>query len=712
MSKADYALHATLIGSFSVTLNERVVCNSNVIPHRIMARLLLDPAGCSYRQLGQEIYDEDEDELAPDARKRQRDNTRKAVQHLREQLGAASKHLLPDASKSGDVLKLELEGVDFSTDVKHFEELVTRCVKEPIEAYREILAKYKGRLLPDFPPQIWLDIRRDELEAKRDQSEQRCQKALFQHIDHLLQNRDIQRDMDARRQLREWLTLLVEIPTFQKSPQFDVVNGNLLKFSQAEEEHVCQSLKDLAGALDAASQSRLGYSEPPPALDDCSDSLITTREATLLSRCSIFKRAWSLQAAQSVCQIDGLDASEVTEALCRKQALRITTQANHTLYYFSSAADQSRWRENLQRQSKSGETQALYFAYICGLTEQAILKFDGAEQVAWFNRLEAEHQNIEFSLEWVYKEQDKAGQALRLAECLWRYWDVRGYRTQGRRHLRYILAMPENQQVSLARAAALNGAALLAMLQEDHVEASQFLQEALKIALEKLEHDGDPHEVARVQDAVGGIYNSLGFLAWCQDIRDWPGSRSNYRKARYWFRKAGNEAASLWPLRGLADYCKYKAQMQRAKVLYEASRRVGQATNNTRGLAFVLTDLARVAEMDRDWQKARKLFMEAMTLANAIQDRGLFAVSLEALTRIAMAQKRYARAAILLAAAEHLRQDVSLYQWEEEQEANRATKIMLQQELGDAYEAQVERGRTLAADQANIVQFVITKENT
>jgi predicted ATPase len=79
--------------------------------------------------------------------------------------------------------------------------------------------------------------------------------------------------------------------------------------------------------------------------------------------------------------------------------------------------------------------------FFLALVEEAEPQLVGAEQVAWLNRLEQEHDNLRAVLRW-FIERGEAAAGLRLGGALWRFWRTRGYLTEGRAWLVELLALP------------------------------------------------------------------------------------------------------------------------------------------------------------------------------------------------------------------------------------------------------------------------------
>src|SRR5439155_13158295 len=81
--------------------------------------------------------------------------------------------------------------------------------------------------------------------------------------------------------------------------------------------------------------------------------------------------------------------------------------------------------------------------------------FGSPSQVAWFARLEQEHDNLRLALAWA-AEQGAAEALVRFGAALWWFWTIRGHLAEGRRWLEAALGHGEATP-SQPRARALCG---------------------------------------------------------------------------------------------------------------------------------------------------------------------------------------------------------------------------------------------------------------
>ena len=117
-------------------------------------------------------------------------------------------------------------------------------------------------------------------------------------------------------------------------------------------------------------------------------------------------------------------------ALPRQQTLRATLDWSYDLLRETEKAHESgeeaRWRNR-------------HLEYFLALAEEAEPQLTGADQQAWLDRLEMEHDNLRSALGWSSATGGDAAGGLRLAGAFWRFWYVRGYVSEGRGWLSGLL---------------------------------------------------------------------------------------------------------------------------------------------------------------------------------------------------------------------------------------------------------------------------------
>jgi non-specific serine/threonine protein kinase len=97
--------------------------------------------------------------------------------------------------------------------------------------------------------------------------------------------------------------------------------------------------------------------------------------------------------------------------------------------------------EKLSESGEAGRLRDRHLDYFLELAGRAEPELVGAEQRLWFSRLELEHDNLRLALAWSLAGGTAGPQAgLRLAVSLWWFWFSRGYRKEGPEWFEKMLA--------------------------------------------------------------------------------------------------------------------------------------------------------------------------------------------------------------------------------------------------------------------------------
>src|SRR5574341_2383653 len=97
---------------------------------------------------------------------------------------------------------------------------------------------------------------------------------------------------------------------------------------------------------------------------------------------------------------------------------------------------------------ESGETEQVrgrHLEFFTDFAGKAEPEFTGANPTLWFNRLEIEHDNLRAALDWSQQSDHAAEMGLRLAGALARFWELRGYFSEGRERMSAALRSEERR---------------------------------------------------------------------------------------------------------------------------------------------------------------------------------------------------------------------------------------------------------------------------
>jgi len=104
----------------------------------------------------------------------------------------------------------------------------------------------------------------------------------------------------------------------------------------------------------------------------------------------------------------------------------------------------------------------------------------GHDKRRWLDRLEEDHDNLRAAIAWAVESADTE-LALRLTSSLWRFWQMRGYLSEGLERLEQALAMPERPDLPGLRADALDAAAGVTYWQADADSSRAYYEQEIEI---------------------------------------------------------------------------------------------------------------------------------------------------------------------------------------------------------------------------------------
>jgi tetratricopeptide (TPR) repeat protein len=229
--------------------------------------------------------------------------------------------------------------------------------------------------------------------------------------------------------------------------------------------------------------------------------------------------------------------------------------------------------------------------FFSALVEESEPHWVGAQQAAWLQRFETEHDNLRTALEWCLFSEDSVEKGLRAAGAMWHYWMIRSDLSEGREILSALLARCEASNLSEVRAKGLNAAGVLAWNQGDYAVACALHEESL------------------------AIHRTLGD-------------------------KSGMAAA----LNGLANATYYNGDFARARLLYEESLALNRELSHVKGTATALANLGLVYSDEGNFAAARPLLEESLRLKRQLGDRFGIAHSFNQLGELSYREGDYAEA--------------------------------------------------------------------
>jgi predicted ATPase/class 3 adenylate cyclase len=335
--------------------------------------------------------------------------------------------------------------------------------------------------------------------------------------------------------------------------------------------------------------------------------LLDPVERRLFARLSVFAGGWTFESAEAVCDPEGLglDALDGLTSLVDKSLVRTIDPSGGPARFSMLETIREFAQEQLEAGDDHEPMRRRHAEHFLGLAVEAEPHLTADDQGEWLDRCDAEHANIRAALRWAI-DAGEAGPAQAAAGALWRFWQQRGHLAEGRRWLEEVLAMPNGQARTAARAKALTGAGGIAWW-TDQQAARALYEEALAIEREL----GDP---ARLAEA---LYNQAFAVAGEHDL-DAAGRLLDESLAL--FRQVGDErgVANVLVMLVVPDAMAgaWDRVVARIEEVVAISRRLGDRLH----LAYILVWLAFATGRAGRPEDARATALEALELFREVDD--------------------------------------------------------------------------------------------
>jgi predicted ATPase/class 3 adenylate cyclase len=458
--------------------------------------------------------------------------------------------------------------------------------------------------------------------------------------------------------------------------------------------------------------------------------LLDEGEKMLFGRLGVFSSGATLEAMEAVCDTEGdlpTDVFEGASSLLDKSLLRQEEGAGgeprfvmlETIHEFANA--------KLEGSGEAEAVRRVHAEYFLALAEEAEPMLWGAEDAAWLERLEQEHDNMRAALHWAI-EHEEGELALRVGGALRWFWYMEGYYSEGRRWLEAALGK-EGPASAEARIKALAGVGFLAVDQGDLDRAEAAADEGLELSTqagssslgtadfknilgELARLRGEHQRAARlVQDSLAlhqeagdklGIAWSLGNLAnVAGDRGDHERAKQLYEEGLALSRRLGSAELLGAYLISLGSESLLEGEPERAIALNEEAAELFRKRGRRGGLQHILDNLGRATLLRGDYERAETLHKESLRVSQDLGDKLIASDSLEGLACTAGAQGEAERSAILFGAAEGLREAEGYQQAPRDRSLREPYLAAAHAQIGEAtWSAAWEKGRSMEFEDA------------
>jgi predicted ATPase len=376
--------------------------------------------------------------------------------------------------------------------------------------------------------------------------------------------------------------------------------------------------------------------------------LLTPEVQAIFRRLAVFVGGFGLGAAEIVGGSDLAGDNGVFEGVTALVAQSLVERVG------DAQAEEPRYRMlepirefGLDILLASGEEAAIRAAhaeFYARLTLQAEPELTGADQLAWFGRLETDRANLRAALEWAIVNDPATG--LAMAGALIRFWDHHSHLREGQRWLEAVLARSGDLPPA-PRAKALWGAGALAIGTGDYDRAERWLTEGGALA-----------RAAGDRYVFGFVLGALGMVALHRGDLDRATALPEEGLAHV--RAVGDEDAIAALLGALASAAFLRGDYGRAAAHAEESLALYRALGSVHGTASVLGRLGRALLELGDHERALAVLGEGLDLSHRVGNKWYAAVALAGLGATATAQGEWGRAARLFGAVEALVEETGI----------------------------------------------------
>jgi predicted ATPase len=424
--------------------------------------------------------------------------------------------------------------------------------------------------------------------------------------------------------------------------------------------------------------------------------LLEEGEKVLFARLSVFAGGRTLEAIEAICDARGdlpFDVLDGLSSLVNKSLLKQEEGVGGEPRFVMLETIHEYAREKLQGSGEAEEVRRLHAEYFLALAEEAEPAVEGAQQPAWVERLEEEHDNIRTALSWSLGQGQDPELALRMGAALGEFWNLRGHYGEVRRWFEEALAK-SSPAPTAARARALQRVSWLAYLQGDLDRAEEASEEGLALeGLELFRTGGGDSTAAELQRVLGMVVGNRGeleretelleeSLALSREVGSLRGMALSFlclgaawrqrgeleratqllEEALTMFRETGEQALIAAVLNHLGFTFLFQGDLERAKATSEEAAAMFRLQKHTSYLSDALDNLGWVALLRGDSERARALYIESMQLCLERGDKLGAHEDLEGLACVAAARGETERAARLFGASEALHEAMGIPQ--------------------------------------------------
>ena len=351
-----------------------------------------------------------------------------------------------------------------------------------------------------------------------------------------------------------------------------------------------------------------------------SHTLLSVDQQAVFRRLGVMSGAFGLDASQQVAALGTIDQWAVLDhlgALVEKSLVNVEPDTDGVMRYRML---ETMRQFALERLAESGEQQATrerHLACFLALALEAKVKLEGPQQGAWLERLDHDRDNLFAAQAWCNHADDGTNRGLRLVNALPRFWLSRGLLVQGHHACLEALARKhaecddhaEAEEYNRLRCEGLLHAGRLCGYRGLDDESATLLDESVLIA----RRNG-------FTELLSSALSHLGFVRL--SLQDRAGARGYLEEAHALARQLGDAPGRVnLTAANLAELERVEGRLVAAEALYEEGLHLVRATGDRLRTMIALNNLAMVAVVKGNDQRARALLIESLAISDEIGSR-------------------------------------------------------------------------------------------
>jgi predicted ATPase/class 3 adenylate cyclase len=374
---------------------------------------------------------------------------------------------------------------------------------------------------------------------------------------------------------------------------------------------------------------------------DWSYRLLPEPEQRLFADLSVFVGGCTLEAAEKVCERDGVDVFEGLSSLIEKSLLRQAEGEDGESRFLMLETIREYASQRLEERDEADELRRRHAEYVLTLV-QSEADLMGERGPRLLRQMDAERDNLRAALEYLLAS-GVTEETLELVEVVWPFWLFRGYLEEGRRWAEKAVKQSSGTPSKL-RTWVVSTLGEFLRFQGKFEEAIEAKNETLAVAREL----GEVRMVAATLHDLGEIYMQMG---------DREQARRLHEEALVLRRQDGRRVGIAHALVGLGDLALVEGDFERARSIYEEILETGRESGESDFEANGLLSLAEVARRENEHVRANELLREGLAVAVELGSVLRIVQALETLAALACAEGPPERAARLIGGCEQLRRE-------------------------------------------------------